>query len=234
MVQNPYKVLGVSPNATDEEIKKAYRELSKKYHPDLNPGDETAAKKMSDINAAYDQIQKGQTGQSYGSSGNGGGYSSSYGSTYGFGSFDDFFNSFNQSYGKSQSYQERGEYQAARNYIRNGMYKEAVNALSGVDIKERDGKWYYLHSMANYKMGNRVAALESAKQACAIEPDNEEYQRLLQAITQGSRYYDDYSVQYNSGSPFSIIPGNLCYYGLGALCLSSMCTGRGLPFIFCC
>ncbi len=63
---DPYKVLGVSPQATDEEIKKAYRELSKKYHPDLNPGDEKAAEKMREINAAYDMIQKGyRPGSSY-------------------------------------------------------------------------------------------------------------------------------------------------------------------------
>lgn len=57
MVQDPYSVLGVSPNASDEEIKKAYRELAKKYHPDRNPGDEEAARKMNEINAAYDQIK---------------------------------------------------------------------------------------------------------------------------------------------------------------------------------
>ena len=56
MYQDPYKVLGVSPDASDEEIKKAYRDLTKKYHPDLNPNDPTAAEKMNDINAAYDQI----------------------------------------------------------------------------------------------------------------------------------------------------------------------------------
>ena len=53
MITDPYKVLGISPNATDDEIKQAYRKLAKKYHPDLNPGDETAAKKMQEINAAY-------------------------------------------------------------------------------------------------------------------------------------------------------------------------------------
>ena len=52
MYQDPYKVLGVSPGASDEEIKKAYRELTKKYHPDLNPGDPHAAEKMNEITAA--------------------------------------------------------------------------------------------------------------------------------------------------------------------------------------
>ena len=65
MVADPYKVLGVAPSASEEEIKKAYRDLSKKYHPDLNPGDENAARKMSEINAAYDQIQKGGGQQGY-------------------------------------------------------------------------------------------------------------------------------------------------------------------------
>ena len=60
MYQDPYKVLGVSRDASDEEIKKAYRELTKKYHPDLNPDDPTAAQKMSEINAAYDQIKNPQ------------------------------------------------------------------------------------------------------------------------------------------------------------------------------
>ena len=65
MAQDPYKVLGVSPDASDEEIKKAYRDLTKKYHPDLNPGDKSAEQKMHDINAAYDAIKNGTAQQGY-------------------------------------------------------------------------------------------------------------------------------------------------------------------------
>lgn len=251
MVQDPYKVLGVSRDASEEEIKKAYRELSKKYHPDLNPGDASAAKRMSDINAAYDQIQKGETGPSYGgsygsgSSGNGGSYGSygRYGSSGGYGSyggfgFDDFFSGFGgNTYGSGRygsQNQERGEYQAARTYIRNGMYKEALNALSGVEINERDARWYYLYAMANYKSGNRVAALEAAKRACEIEPDNEEYQKLLRSIQNGSSYYDDYTVRYNASSPFAGVRGNLCTYGAAAICLSSLCGRGALPLLCFC
>lgn len=65
MIKDPYKVLGVSPGASEEEITKAYRRLAKKYHPDLNPGDKTAEARMAEINEAYDTIKKGNSYDSY-------------------------------------------------------------------------------------------------------------------------------------------------------------------------
>ena len=62
-MDDPYKVLGVSPDASDEEVKRAYRALAKKYHPDRNPGDAAAAQKMREINAAYDAITLGNQQQ---------------------------------------------------------------------------------------------------------------------------------------------------------------------------
>ena len=66
MINNPYEVLGVSPGCSDEELKSAYRKLAKQYHPDLNPGDENAARRMNEINAAYEQIKNPpKTGPGY-------------------------------------------------------------------------------------------------------------------------------------------------------------------------
>ena len=75
MIEDPYKVLGVSPNASDEEIKRAYRQLAKKYHPDLNPGDQEAARRMQEVNAAYEQIKNPEKAGPAGGQGGYGGYS---------------------------------------------------------------------------------------------------------------------------------------------------------------
>ena len=233
MYQDPYKVLGVSPDASDEEIKKAYRDLTKKYHPDLNPNDPEAAKKMNEINAAYDQIKNGTaqqtTGQGYGAYGSYGGYGgqgSGYANqSYGWSSWGGPWGDWSDFAGARQT--ERSEYTAAKNYIRNGMYKEAVNALSGVPVSERDGKWYYLHAGANMYMGNKIAALESAKRAVEIEPGNEEYRRLLEQLQSGGDFYDNYTTQYSTG----LSTDKLCL----TMCALNACLGPSCGYhFFCC
>jgi len=222
MVQDPYKVLGVSPDASDEEVKKAYRDLTKKYHPDLNPDDPKAAEKMNDINAAYDQIKNGNVqGPSAYGPGYGAGYGAAgaYGQQYGYGGWSEWS-------GTQARQTERSEYTAARNFMRNGMYREALNALSGVPQEERDGKWYYLSAGANMYMGNKVAALEHAKRAVSLEPSNAEYRQLLEMLQSGGDFYDNYS----SGYTRSI---NLNPLWVG-LCAASLCTGGRLPLICCC
>ena len=178
MVSDPYKVLGLSPDASDEEVKAAYRKLAKKYHPDLNPGNQRAADRMNEINAAYEQIKNPQTQESFGG-GAYGGYGGAWSGAYG-------------GAGAYQSYEntERNELKAARNFIRARQFAQAVNALSGVPIGERNGEWYYLHAIANYNLGNRVAAMDSARRACTAEPGNERYRQLLLQIQEGAQAYD--------------------------------------------
>ncbi len=171
MIQDPYKVLGVSPDASDEEIKRAYRQLAKQYHPDRNPGDKVAAQKMQEINAAYEQIKNpekaGPQQHSYGGYDPFGGYQRSYTNTH-------------QNTG--DSYQ-----QAAYNYIRYGRYQEALNALN--QSARRDARWYYLSALANDALGNQVTALEHIRRAVSMEPDNMQYIRLLDQIENGGAAY---------------------------------------------
>ena len=174
MIEDPYKVLGVSPDASDEEIKRAYRRLAKKYHPDLNPGDKVAAQKMQEVNAAYEQIKDPDKFRQQQSS-------NSYGSYY------DPFGGYRQqqSYGGAEqgdSYQ-----QAAFRYIQFRRYREALNALS--NSTERNARWYYLSAIANDALGNQVTALEHAKRAVSMDPSNPEYLRLLSAIENGGATY---------------------------------------------
>ena len=180
MIDDPYKVLGVSPDASDEEIKRAYRKLAKQYHPDLNPGDEAAAKKMQQINAAYDQIKNPEKYQQQ-SSGYGGGYGG-YDPFGGFGGYGGYQQHSYTDADGSDNYQK-----AAYNYIRFGRYQEAINALS--NSSTRDARWYYLSALAHDGLGNQVTALEHIRRAVSMEPDNAEYLRALDEIENGGANY---------------------------------------------
>ena len=174
MTGDPYKVLGLSPDASDEEVKRAYRALAKKYHPDLNPGDREAARKMQEINAAYEQIKNPEKASQNGPGGHG-----SYGGYY-----DPFGGYRQQSYGGEGD--ERYQ-QAAFQYIRFGRFQEALNALNSAT--QRNARWYYLSALANDGLGNQVTALEHIRRAVSMEPDNQLYLRTLEQIESGGAAY---------------------------------------------
>ena len=210
---DPYSVLGISRDASDEEIKKAYRKLSRKYHPDANinnPNKAQAEEKFKEVQQAYEQIMKEKE---YGTSGN-------YNSYDGFGGFG----------GQSRrTYQDEEAIrrQAAANYIQSRHFQEAMNVLSS--LNQRNGQWYYLSAMANMGLGNNVNAMNDAHTAVNMEPDNMQYRMLLQRLEGGGSWYQEQQ------NPFGGMPSDGSDYCM-KLCLANMvcnlcCPGGGM---FCC
>ena len=196
MIEDPYKVLGVSPDASDEEIKKAYRKLAKQYHPDLNPGDPVAAKKMQQVNAAYEQIKNPEKAQQ------GPGSQSGYG---GYG-YDPFGGAWQRTY-QQQSDAERYQ-QSAAQYIRFGRYQEALNVLS--NCSEKNARWYYLSALANDGLGNQVTALEHIRRAVSMEPDNPQYLQTLSDIENGGAAYRRQAGNFGGFTTSAMPCGSLC------------------------
>jgi len=225
-MSDPYQVLGVPRGATEEEIKKAYRALSRKYHPDANvnnPNKAQAEEKFKEIQAAYQQVMKEKTGGyagGYGQSGSGGREEDPFGG-FGFGPFGFY------GYGQRQStgYEEQPHLRAAGNYIRNGYYREARTTLDQMDSGERNARWYYYSAIAHSSLGNNVAALEHARKAVSLEPGNEDYRQLQQTLENGGSWYRQRQAGY--GYP-TMGDGNMCM----KLCVANMicnmcCCGRG-------
>ena len=270
---NPYDVLGVRPDASEDEIKKAYKALSRKYHPDANinnPNKEQAEEKFKQVQQAYSQIMdahkhgaNGYGGSSYGSgtyggygsgygnsgsygSGNSGG-SGSYGSngsggynSGGFGDWDfggfDFggfgnFGGFGTGYGGAGNYgnssnmsEDEMHMRAAANYINNQHYAEALNVLN--TISNKTAAWYYYSAIANKGVGNNVQALEHARMASSMEPNNATYRQLVRTFESGGSWYTSRQSSYG-GMPTIICSNPLLACCLANLCCNACCAGCG-------
>lgn len=233
-MRDPYQVLGVSKDAPEEEIKKAYRKQSRIYHPDANvnnPNKEQAEEKFKEIQQAYQQIMKERE---QGVSGYGA-YDGDYGnaSAGGYGSFDDFFGGFGfggfgqGGYARNSNTANEDEYtvhmKAAMNYINSGHYREALNVLEG--ISERTAKWYYYSSIANQGLGSNAAALEQAKRAAAMEPGNREYVNWQQRMESGGSWYAGRQTQYGGMPTYS--GGGFCWKLCLANLVCNLCCGGG-------
>ena len=171
-MRDPYEVLGVSPDAGDDEIKRAYRDLARKYHPDNyqnNPLADLAEEKMKEINQAYDAITKGRTG------GSGGGYTSQ-----------------SYSYGGSAYQQQRQS--AGGNVF--AQVRQAVNRndLDGAEqllqgVPSRNGEWYFLMGSIAYRRGWLDEARQNYQFAVRMDPNNMEYRQALGMMQRGGYGY---------------------------------------------
>ena len=224
-MMDPYQVLGVTRGASDEEIKKAYRKLSRQYHPDANinnPNKAYAEEKFKEVQQAYDQIMKERQG------GAGAGYQSYHGGSQqgyqnGYNSWQQYYqNAYGRSgYGNYQ--QESPKMQAAANYIRNRYYNEALNVLNEIDEAERNGRWYYYSALAHDGAGYKATALEHIRKAVALEPSNLQYRHTQEQMENGGTWYTSRSSNYDR--PHTA--GNWC---IRLLILNIFCNCCFRPF----
>ncbi len=171
---DPYRVLGIDPSASDEEVKRAYRELARKYHPDNyqnNPLADLAEEKMKEINEAYETITRQRAGKRTTSSGGGG------------------YQSYQQNTGSSGgSY--ASVYQQVRQAINLGDLGRAEQLLRNAPAQ--DGEWHFLMGSIAYRKGWLDEAMQHYQMACRLDPTNGEYRQALAMMQQGGQAYRPY------------------------------------------
>jgi hypothetical protein len=198
MNRDPYSVLGVSRDASDDEIKKAYRSLAKKYHPDNfadSPLKAQAEEKMKEINDAYDRIQKMKSGKTD------------------FGGFG----------GTSGSSNSTGIYYTIRIHITARRFSEADRLLDSIPINERGAEWHFLKGTVYYSRGWYFDAESSLQTACDMDPSNEEYRRALDMMQSRAR---SASAPYTTANlDNACCTCDLCTTLMCANCLCNCCGG---------
>ena len=206
-MNDPYQTLGVSENASDEEIKKAYRDLARKYHPDNyhdNPLADLAQEKMKEINAAYEEINRRRSGGNRISGGSYGGYQ--------------------QQYGQYQGRSSSSVLQQVRIAIQSGDLSRAEALLA--NYSDHNAEWNFLRGAVCYRRGWMDEAKRYYQTACQMEPGNPEYRQALEFMEKGTQ-----SAYRPGGQPFGtdICAGNPC---IPLCCLWTLCNGGG--YCFCC
>ena len=234
MVSDPYRILGISPGASQEDIKKAYRQKAKENHPDLHPDDPDATRRMNEINEAYDMLthpekyqahqqqkQPRQSQQGYRADGS---YGQQQGSPYrqqggrdwqssgGWFDFDDFFGFGGQRQsGSAQPPREEAfdsqEIRLAVRAINSRSFQEAINLLARIPSTSRNARWHYLFALAQEGSGNTMTAQEEMQKAVQMEPNNQLYQKLLQQYRQAGQSYEQRAKGFNMGA---MDPSRIC------------------------
>ncbi len=208
-MKDPYSVLGVARDASDEEVKSAYHELARKYHPDNytddNPLKDLASEKMQEINAAYDEIQR-QRQQGSSSSNNSNNYYQ--GST-------------------------TGIYADIRRKINARQFKEAEKELFSIFDANRTAEWHYLMSIVLMQRNRVNDAMRELEMACNMDPSNMEYQKAKEMFNNsangyGSTYYGSQNTQRPRSSS-----DDACNCCANLLCMDCLCECFGGDLIPC-
>ena len=230
MEQNPYKVLGVSPNADDEEIKKAYRALARKYHPDrYSDSDlqELAGDKMKEVNAAYEEICRMREGK--GQTGSGAAGAGAAGRKQSEASRDDFGSA---NMGGGTTYQHRNysedakrKFTAIRNHINHGNIAEAERIHADVYDEDRGAEWVFLLGCIQLHRHNYVDAQHAFERACRMEPSNNEYWMFKEQMHRHTRGYNQARGSSADG---------MCNFCNTLICADCCCECMGGDLISCC
>ncbi len=205
---NPYKVLGVSENASQDEIRTAYLELVKKYHPDKysdNPLKELAGEKLKEINQAYEMLTKKQA--------NGGG--TGYGSNYGtYGSYGG--STYSGTGGTAYSGPFATEFARARSYINQNNLNAARDILDGINV--HNAEWNYLYGVIYLRQGWYEKAFACISRAYEAEPNNPEYRNAYVSLNSTGRTYQNAGTGGLNASP-------CCDICSALMCLNCCCGG---------
>ena len=208
-MKDPYQILNVPSNASDEEVKKAYRDLARKYHPDNyhdNPLADLAQEKMKEINEAYDTIQK-MRGTGHGA-GQQGGYARQ---PSGYGGYD--------------GYAGDSRYQEVRTAIRRGDLDAAEHLLS--IFSDHNGEWNFLKGVICQRRGWLDEARRYYETACQLSPGNPEYVQALERLENSEEGYRPQGFEvFTTGS-------NMCVRLTCAYCLCNALSCGGVRFFYC-
>lgn len=201
---DPYKVLGVSPDASDDEIKKAYRALARKYHPDKYRDSDLAdlaSEKMKEVNAAYEEIQNIRK--------NGGSQKSSYSN-----------NNSQSGYNYGGGTSKNPLYNEIRRYLNDGNIAAAEAKLFEVHEGDRVAEWNFLYGCVLIKKGQYVDAQRYIDIACSMDPYNHEYRAAKDQLRRQAQGYGGYDSAPRVGC-------SCCDICAGLMCMDCLCSCMG-------